>query len=361
MPLQQALDKAKVDILSRRDSVFFATVCFSLPFSWDDSISTAATNGKWIKCNPDFFMSLSKDERVFLLLHESMHVAFLHMNRLKDRDPKKWNVAADHVINLMLIKQKYKMPKMGLADPIYADLSTEEVYKLLPDQTNIEVDIDLQEPDQPSDELQKDVEEILIRASIQAKAQGLNETIPTDIQLFLDSLLKPKLPWNRILQKYLQNLSKSDYSFKKFNRRFFPQYYLPSLSTESLMDITIAVDISGSVSDAEFKVFISETHSILRMMKPEKITLIQFNTQITSVDKVKDTNALKEVKFHGRGGTQIVPVINWVNENKPKLLLVFTDGDFNFYGAKSEVDTVWVIHNNPNFKATSGKVIHYKI
>ena len=127
------------------------------------------------------------------------------------------------------------------------------------------------------------------------------------------------------------------------------------------MDITIAVDISGSVSDEEFRVFISETHSILRMMKPEKLTLIQFNTQITEISSVNSVQALKNVRFHGRGGTRIGPVIDWANTNKPKLLLVFTDGDFNFYGAKSEVDTLWLIHNNTKFKSTAGKVIHYEV
>ena len=361
MPLQHALDKAKITLMSNNESVFFTTVLFSLKFMWDKTIRTACTNGSYIKFNPDFFMKLSPEERVFVLLHESQHVAFMHMDRLKDRDPKKWNVAADHVINLMLKSRGFKMPKLGLADPIYTGMCTEEVYKLLPDQTNEDVEIDLEAPDKPSEELQKEVEEILIRASIQAKMQGCNESIPVDIQVFLDSLLKPKLPWNRILQKYIQNMTKCDYSFRTPNRRFFPQYYLPSLKTESLMDIAIAVDISGSVSDEEFKVFISETHSILRMMKPEKITLIQFNTEITEVSSAKSTKELKEIKFHGRGGTRIGPVINWANENKPKLLLVFTDGDFNFYGAKSEVETLWLIHNSPDFKATSGKVIHYKV
>ena len=359
--LQMALDKAKIALMSRADSVFFTTVLFSLKLEWDNTINTACTNGTYIKINPDFFMDLSPEERIFLLLHESQHVAFLHMARLKDREPKKWNVAADHVINLILKAQGYKMPKMGLADPQYSGMCTEEVYKLLPDQKNQEIDMDLQEPTEAPDELQKQVEEILVRASIQAKMNGCDENIPTDIQLFLNSLLKPKLPWNRILQKYIQNLTKSDYSFKKFNRRFFPEYYLPSLKSETLMDIAIAVDISGSVSDGEFKIFISETHSILRMMKPEKITLIQFNTGITEVSQVSSIKELKEVKFQGIGGTRIGQVLNWSKENKPKLLLVFTDGDFNFYGEKSEVDTLWLIHNNPTFKSTGGKVIHYEV
>lgn len=362
MPHQIALDKAKISLMSKPDSVFFTTVCFSLKHIWDDSIPTAATNGIDIKFNPEFFMSLTIEERVFLLLHESMHVAFLHMDRLETRDRKKWNVAADHVINLMLLGRGFKMPKNGLADYKYSGLSTEEVYNLLPSQENNDVDLDIQAAEGDPVELQQAIEDIIIRASIQSKMQGEDAgNIPGEIQIFLNGLLKPKLPWNRILQKYIQNLTKCDYSFRKANRRFFPEFHLPSLHSESLMDLVIAVDSSGSVSDDEFNQFITETTSIFKMMKPEKITLIQFDTQIKSIDPIKNIQELSKVEFFGRGGTDICPVINWANDNKPKLLMVFSDGDFDFEGHVSEVDTIWLIHNNPNFKANKGKVIHYKV
>ena len=55
---QKALDKAKVALMSKPDSVFFTTVCFSLKHVWDDSIPTAQTNGLEIRYNPEFFMQL---------------------------------------------------------------------------------------------------------------------------------------------------------------------------------------------------------------------------------------------------------------------------------------------------------------
>jgi predicted metal-dependent peptidase len=359
---QQALNKAKIQLMTKPDSTFFTTVCFSLKHIWDDTIPTAATNGEYIKFNPQFFMALSPEERVFLLLHESMHVAFLHMDRLKTRDRAKWNVAADHVINLMLLDRGFKMPKDGLADSAYIGLSTEEVYKILPDQDESKVMMDLQDPEVSEGEFQQSIEDILIRASVQAKMNGDSiGSIPVDIQLFLNGLLAPKLPWNRILQKYIQALSKHDYSFRKPYRRYFPQFHLPSLHSETLMDIAVAVDISGSVTDLEFKSFVSEINSIFKMMKPEKISLIQFDTVIKSVDVLKNTHDLSQVEFRGRGGTRIEPVIQWANENKPQLLLVFTDGEFRFRGLTTKANTVWLIHNNERFQAPFGKVINYKM
>ena len=360
--LKQALDKAKIQLMSRPDSAFFTHVCFSLRMVWDNTIRTACTDGSEIRFSPDFFMSLTTEERVFLLIHEAMHVAYLHMDRLQDRDHARFNVAADHVINLMLIERGFKMPKMGLADPQYLGMGTEEVYNLLPEQDESKVDMDIQPSKLPSEELQKEVQDILVRASIQSKMQGEGiGAIPGEIQIFLDKLLNPKLPWTRILQRYLHSMNKADYSFRKPNRRFFPKHIMPSLWSQSLMNIAIAVDASGSVSDADFTQFISETNCILKMMKPEKITLVQFDTEIKSVDEIRSIQELAKVTFSGRGGTMVEPVLDWAKENKPQLLLIFTDGEFRFYRPDCEINTIWLIHNNQKFTAPFGKVIHYEV
>jgi len=360
--LQTAFNKAKINLMSRADSAFFTTVCFSLKHAWDNTCKTAWVDGINMRINPDFFMSLHPEERVFLLIHESMHVAFLHMDRLQSRDLPKWNVAADHVINLMLIARGFKMPKIGLADRQYIDLSTEQVYALLPAQDKAQVDMDIQSCDTPPEELKSAIQDILIRASIQSKIQGDKPgTIPGEIEVFLNGLLNPKLPWQRILQKFVQALFKNDYTFRKPNRRYFPEHYLPSLFGEKLMDLAIAVDISGSVSDADFHHFVSEVASIFKMMKPDKITLIKFESRITSVDTIKNMTDLRNIKFKGRGGTCIEPVIDWANANKPKLLLVFSDGYFNFMGAVTKVNTLWLIHENDRFQAPFGKVINYEM
>lgn len=359
---KKAYDKAKIGLMAKPDTAFFTTIVFSLKLIWDWDISTAATDGSSIRINPDFFMSLSPDERIFLMVHEAMHVALLHMIRLGDRIRRKWNVACDHFINLMLIERGFTMPKIGLADKQYSELSADEIYALLPDDASHSGSMDLELPKSPPPELVHEVEDILIRAALQSKIQSdAPGTIPGDIEIFLNKLLNPKLPWQQILRKYIQNLTKHDYSWRRPNRRFFPEHYLPSMFSEKLMDIAIAIDASGSVSDDDFKVFVSETHGILKMMKPDKLTLIQFDRVIKQVDQIKNVRDLMGVNFHGRGGTSIEPVMEWAKENKPKLLLVFTDGEFNFYNTDYKTNTVFLIHNNPRFKSPYGKVIHYEI
>lgn len=364
---QATLDKAKIRLMMTPDSAFITTVCFSMQHIWSFDVPTAATDGTKIWFNPTFWMSLDPEEQFFLLQHETWHPCYMHMLRRGDRDPRRWNIAGDHVINLPLIAKGGKMPKGGYADPQYTGMSTEEVYDLLPNDPCDDNPFlgDIKEPE-GVDPVQagKDLEDIIIRAAIQSKASDDKPgTIPGVIQIFLDNLLNPKLPWHRILQKYFHARNKSDYSYRKFNRRFFPRYYLPTLDGEALLEVTIAVDASGSVSNEDFQQFIAEIAAILRNLKPSKITIITFDYGIRSVDVVTDVASLMAVKFTGRGGTAIEPVLDWVKENKPNVLLVFTDGEFRFHrpDPPKKTDVVWLIHGGRKFNAPFGKTIAYTI
>lgn len=360
----QALNKAKVALMSKTDSAFFTTILFSLKFKWDDTHRTAYTDGITIGFNPQFFMSMQPDERVGVLIHEAMHVAYLHMTRLGSRDKDIFNQAADHVINLQLLDRGFKLPSMRLADPDFKGMGTEAVYELLKQNQSKQQQNympDLVEGGMPTEEeMESHVQDILVRAAIQSKMQGDKPgTIPGDIELFLDKLLNPKLPWNRILQKYLNTFAKSDYSWKKPNRRFMPDYYLPSLHNEALVELAYFVDTSGSVEDHQFKIMVSEIAGVFKMLKPKSIVLGQFDTSIKSVEKINSLQELAKCKFTGRGGTYIQPVLEWATKNKPQLLLIFTDGGFSMPKEHYKGNVVWLINDNPSWTAPYGKVIHY--
>jgi predicted metal-dependent peptidase len=372
LPEVVALEKAKIALMSSPDAVFFTVICFSLKAAWITTIPTAATDGRSLYLNPEFFLDLTTPERVFVLLHETLHCAFMHITRRGTKDPTRWNYAADYAINGLLVARGFKMPSGGLHDLQYANLSVEQIYALLPEMPADPRLMDIlapksiegtDTPAQSAKALEDDMSDILIRASIMAKAAGNTAgSIPGDIQIFLDRLLNPRFPWHRILARYINTWTKHDYSLKRPNRRFFPTHYLPSRTSESLMDLVICVDTSGSVSDAEFKGFIGETASVFKMMRPEKITLIQFDTTIKEVTPIKSIRDLMAVRFRGRGGTSIDPVFEWINTNKPQLVLLFTDGDFNQHSEVTcKTNLLWIIHNNPGFKTKTGKVIHYEV
>lgn len=369
-PEELALSRAKIELMRLSDTAFFTHVVFSLKHRFDPTVPTARTDGREIIYGTKFFMGLTREEQIFLILHETMHCVLLHMDRAKLFDKRKYNIAADHCINLMLIDRGFVMPSCGLADPQYKGLSTEDIYKILPENPPMSkngsggIGEDLIEPgnSEESETLNKDIENTLIQAAIQSKLAGDKPgTIPGDIQIILDKLLQPKLSWKRLLARFLNTFNKNDYTYRRPNRRFWPKDYMPTLYTESLGSLAVAVDTSGSVSDIEFKQFITEIHSILRMMTPPYIDIIQFDSRIKSIDRVRTVNELLKVKFSGRGGTRITEVVEWANKNQPQVILFFTDGEFSFPSEKVQIPTVWLIHNNKKFTAPYGKVIHYEI
>ena len=359
---QKALDKAKIALMREKNTTFFCDVVFSFKYEWDTTIPTAATDGVSVFINPDFWMELEQEHRTGLLLHEAMHPIYQHLTRKGQRDHQRWNIAGDHVINLVILGIGFKLPPNGYHDKQYSGMTTEQVYDLLPEGNQEDFDSDILPPKITEEELQERIDSIIVRAAIRSEQEkDAPGSIPGDIQLYLDKLLNPKLPWNQILSKYLRKFSKSGYTFKKPNRRFMPDYYLPSLKSQCLIDLVVFVDISGSVSDQEFLNFVSHTALIFKLAKPKKITVIQFDTELKSVDTVKSIQELVSIKFTGRGGTDIRPAIQWINENKPQVSLIFTDGEFNFKNAETKQDVLWLIHQNPKFKSPFGKVIHYEI
>lgn len=380
--LQTALDKCKIGLMRCRDAVFFTVIAFSLKHKWDSSRPTAYVDGVHMGWNPDFFMSLTKEERIGVMVHEACHIAFDHIGLTKLRSswcPDILNKAADHVINLMLLERGFTLPSIRLADERFKGMHTEQVYRILeqeaqqgqPQQTNSMADIVISQGDDPGQgdkgssglneaQLAKHVRDIIVRAKIQSEMSGEEPgTIPGEIQLWLDNLLNPTLPWQTILRRCFTEYAKNDYSWKRPNRRFFPQHYLPSLHSINLQDLTFYVDISGSVADYQFNMFVSEIAGVLKMLKPKHITIVQFDTAIHHVDKVSSLQELKKIEFHGRGGTHIECILQHMEQNKNSLSLVFTDGGFRFPRDTFKQRIIWLINDNPKWVPQFGEVIHF--
>lgn len=97
---------------------------------------TAATDGKNIYVDPNYFASLSETDRLFTIAHEIMHIKFMHMYRLKDksgvkRDPELWNIATDAIINANLERDGFTIKEGYVNMPEALDYSAEEFYQKL--------------------------------------------------------------------------------------------------------------------------------------------------------------------------------------------------------------------------------------
>jgi predicted metal-dependent peptidase len=123
-------------------------------------------------------------------------------------------------------------------------------------------------------------------------------------------------------------------------------------------NILLGIDTSGSVSESELLEFMSEIYHIWKT--GVEVTIIQCDTRIRSIDEYKGTF---EMKFHGRGGTEFDPVLEYFNENRNKFnsLIYFTDGEC-YTDVKPRNPVLWVLSERSTINNDlPGKVIRLEL
>ena len=382
---QAALLKARVGFMRKPESVFLTTVCFMLKMRFDEpGYDTAATDGEWLIINRKFFMKLPAEQRITLLAHETMHVVLQHICRgERFPDHTRFNHAADYVINLMLKASGFEPIPGWLYDEQYRDMTTEQVYDLLPDMQAQPMSgsggfDDIRKPgtfdpgqsgfgqDKPMsvEELaakERAITNILSQAAAAAQMAGQPGSVPGAVQIFLESLLKPKLPLAYHLRKFFKALARTDYSWAKINRRFGRKIMLPGLKGEAMSELDFAVDVSGSTSDHDVLRAISELAGVMKQCKPSALNLIQFDHGIRSIDRIQSIGDLSRVKMTGRGGTSIHPVMELTKKRKPTALVVFTDGEYNHPKIDPGVPVLWLVfgRTKDRFRCKFGTIIRF--
>ena len=361
---KRELDKAKIALITRKDSAFITSILFSLKFEWTSNIPTACTDGLCLKVNPTFFLSLSKEARKSLLAHEAWHVALDHMSRLGIREPVRFNKAGDYVINQILKDANFEIPDTWLLDSKYKENSTEEIYNSLPEESeenkqNYDNDVDYSDT---SEETKSKITNTIIKAHTQAKLANETDEIPSEIKRLIDHLVNPVLPWTTILQNYINSFINEEYSWKKPNKRFFPEYHLPSLYSKGMNKITFAIDTSGSVKDSEFTAFLSEMTFIREKLKPKETVILDFDSKVQHEYILTLDTPLDDITFTGYGGTNLIPLFDHIKRSgDTELLIVFSDLYCRSIIEKPDYDVIWVIVNHPKAKINFGKAIHLSI
>ena len=72
---------------------FYGDILLKIPVVRDDAVKTACTDGRTIWWSGEFFSGLTPAQRHYVLMHEVFHVLLMHPSRIKNRNPKLWNVA----------------------------------------------------------------------------------------------------------------------------------------------------------------------------------------------------------------------------------------------------------------------------
>lgn len=378
--VREMLVTARVGMLLRAS--FFGNMATRLKLiNADEWCSTAATDGRNFYYNTRFVKMLRPKEIEFLFGHEVLHVIYDHFGRRGDRHPRLWNIADDYCVNSDLKKHRigeFITSVPCLYDPKYDGMSAEEVYDILYENAE-KIDIndlikklldDHMEGDEegqgdgPDGEgkgrprltaeekaaIRDEIREAMISAAQSCDAGNL----PAGVKRILKDLTEPKLNWRELIRQQIESTIKSDYTWQRANRKgWHMDAIMPGMKTQDAIDIVCFIDMSGSISDAQGRDFISEIKGIMETFEDYRIHLGSFDTEVYNVQLFTSDNLedILDYDLKGGGGTDFECFFDYMKENdiEAKKLIVFTDGyPGGSWGDPNYCDTVWVIHGDRN-------------
>jgi predicted metal-dependent peptidase len=357
--IEHRLSKAKTALIF--DHPFIASMAMSMPFIISQDIPTAATNGKYVKFNPDFVTTLDDQELIFLIAHECFHPILEHCIRRGERDPKLWNIAGDYVINELLVNDRVgRMPDSGgLQDTnIYTDggMTTTGIYDYLMTSASGSQPMpmdgagqgdfwdDVDDHGGTASEQDQAAAEMKVRVAQAAQAAKMMGKISGGLERLIGEVLNPKVDWRDILQRFVVKCRTDQRSWSRPNRRFISQgLYMPSISGEAMGEIVVAVDCSGSIDNTILSQFAAEIKTIHEDCRPSTIHVLYFDSKVSHAESYGPDDTL-DIKAHGGGGTAFAPVFRHVVDHniEPVAIVFLTDLYCNSWGTEPDCPVLWV-------------------
>ncbi|MEM4460658.1 MAG: VWA-like domain-containing protein [Nanopusillaceae archaeon] len=293
----------------------------------------------------------------FLILHELMHIVNKHI--IYKYDTIK-NLAMDLVINDILsdvanIKlESLEEYKKLLGVDTFKRYTWEEVYEMLQE---LESGGKSKKGNDNSDSGEMISEEIIINEDALVEMEkklihGLEiaeKTVGLDSlgQMLKARLLKSNINWREVLRNLLFDLSYriKDYSFSKINKKSYAiDVILPGWIKEEEISLNIVIDTSGSISESELSMFISEVKNLVEQFEINGKVYIH-DTKVLYENDIKNIrenfeDLLKNLR--GGGGTSHKEVFEKIKKQSGKKInILFTDG----YSDLEEIEDLMMYEN----------------
>ncbi|MBK9020912.1 MAG: hypothetical protein IPL72_13330 [Sulfuritalea sp.] len=372
------------------DKPFLGALVLRLPLvaagAW---CRTTATDARKLYYCPDWIAGLSAAEVQFALAHEALHCALGHFARRGHRVQRLWDLACDFAINPLLLDEGLKPPLGTQVLSLYRGMAAEEIYPCLDDSLDQETlddhawdgddggqgdgqggngeggggataqkvgagDTAIESAATPppplsareKEELQQQWQRHLAAAAQRARESGKLSAI---LARLTDATLAPQVSWRAALAQYLSQAARDDYSWARPSRRSGESSgdaLLPSLRSHS-GDIVVALDTSGSISDADLAAFIGELNA-LKGTLPVRISLLACDAALAP-DAPWVCEPWQELRlprrFEGGGDTSFAPVFDWIARApaQPDALVYFTDAEGDFPKLAPAYPVLWLV------------------
>jgi len=389
--VREMLITARVGLLLKAS--FFGNLATRLKLvNADEWCTTAATDGRHFYYNSRFIKMLRPKEIEFLFGHEVLHCVYDHFGRRGDRDPQLFNIANDYCVNADLIKHRVgeKITSVPcLHDPKFDGMSSEEVYdilyekadkidigKLLDQMLDEHLDGDGDDGGDGDEEgkgrpkltpeerqqIKDEIKEAMLAAAATVDGAG---NLPAGVKRLIKDLTEPQMNWRELLRMQLESTIKSDYTWMRASRKgWHMDAIMPGQARDPMIDIAVALDASGSISESMLKDFLSEIQGIMDSFPAYKIHVVTFDTDAYNPAQYDSDNLddICDYEVKGGGGTDFDCVYNYLKENEiePKRLVMFTDGyPFGSWGDENYTETVFILHGTTSIVPPFGQYAYY--
>lgn len=302
--------------------------------------------------NPLIFLQLNISQMQGSVKHEIHHVLALHLIRAKELKRRYSTLAVNMAMDIVANQYIEHLPSYATT---LEWVNTKYNLKLEPYNSmdyyvrEIQGELDLLEEDKEGEEDDSkgdikdeydpkethdtwdesdDIDDKTMKSFTEKFAELSSKgKIPIQVESMLKALRgnKNEIPWNVYLKKLMGILESS--KKKTVTRRSRRQPNRLDLKGElrgHRAKIAVAIDISGSISDAEFKQAMKEVLFIVKNYNSE-VTIIECDSNIKRAYKVKSIKDIRNRVATG-GGTQFTPVFEYINNSDTNLLIYFTDG-----------------------------------
>lgn len=384
MDIQQKLDSTVIRV--HQSWHFIGRLLARAKIVLTDEMPTAGTDGRQtIMFNPDFIKDKCPEDLVILMAHEIMHIILRHTYGHGRVDyPEIWNVAEDIVVNAML-DEKYLSGDSGstqlfsksavtitgegiwpsgdsvtfngitingIKDKTVRDVYWELLkalsnkprcgngkskggdgeddgenpggYKSMDDHSqlgNSEASDSASQAEE--DKIRQDWQRAIMQAAAdEAKRKG---TLPGSLGDLVAEITEAKIPWRDRLRNAMMSSLITDSRYNRWNKRnCVLGTPIPGYVREGL-NVIVHLDTSGSTY-GDLGEFLGEIKGIASLVPGSKVTVIQCDSEIQSIDDISAD--FKEFQAKGFGGTSHAPVIKHINDmdTPPKVFISFTDG-----------------------------------
>lgn len=328
----------------------------------------------------------TQKEMQFIICHELMHILTLYWDRDKNvglspinpdaemrRKYEIWNWATDYEINSLLHNNETTDPTYGdrkrnpvgnmpdwvLYDSKYRDMQAEEIFKQLIEEEKqnnggkllppigIEgkvsyvpgkggkgtISLDSHEPIQ-DDDIKN---EVLSKMSEVFGSLGNGQSGESGIDRAIERTFKPvPFNWRKALTKYIRSYIKANYTWNKPSRAGIANnIILPSAGTTPCLNIGVAIDTSGSISDKEINAMMDHIFTILQQFKSFEVdvwccgSVVYPETLRTYTQNNKQS--LKDFPVKSDGGNDMRENFKFIKEHyngKKKLDMLIILSDF---------------------------------